>query len=179
MSQHTTRSQKNLISKNLRELSIMLSNTTKHVRKSKSTASDSDVESSSKRQKSDFIAYNNAFSEEESLLKCFNKTLKPPIFVLSTTLPNVEMASQQPSEIDWMRQQMAQMQTMMEQMSRSQRPVDPEELERQRQHEQEKQQHEQEMTQMHLQIIKVKIKISTADLSSIQIIHKENKIADF
>ena len=76
MSQCTTRSQKNLTGKNLRELSITSSNMTKCVRKSKSTASDSDVESSSKRQRSDFITYDNTFSEEEFLLKHFNKTLK-------------------------------------------------------------------------------------------------------
>ena len=35
------------------------------------------------------------------------------------------------------------------------------------------------MTQMQLQITEVKIKTSTADLSSIQIVHKENKIANF
>jgi len=35
------------------------------------------------------------------------------------------------------------------------------------------------MTQMQLQIAKVKTKASTADLSSIQIVHKENKIANF
>ena len=83
---------------------------TKRVRKSKSTASDSDVESSLKKQRSDFIAYENMSSKEESSLKHFDNTSRFP--VPST----VEMASQsqQPSEIDWMRQQMAQMQIMME-----------------------------------------------------------------
>src|SRR5436190_23010889 len=102
MSQHTTRFQKNLISKNLRELSIMLSDTAKCIRKSKSTASDSDIESSSKRQKFNFIVYKNMFSEEESSLKQFDKTFKFSSFVSSTTLPNIEMASQsqQSSEID-------------------------------------------------------------------------------
>ena len=74
-------------------------NTAKHVRKSKSTASDSDIESSSKKQRFNFIAYNNMFSEEEFLLKHFNKMLKSLIFVSSTTLSNVEMMSQQFSEI--------------------------------------------------------------------------------
>jgi len=69
--------------------------------------------------------------EEESLLKHFNNTPRPP--VPST----VEMMSQsqQPSEMDWMRQQMTQMQIMMEQMFRSQCPIDSQELERQQQHE--------------------------------------------
>ncbi len=35
------------------------------------------------------------------------------------------------------------------------------------------------MTQMQLQIAEVKTKTSSANLSSIQIIHKENKITDF
>ena len=102
MSHHTTRFQKNLTDKNLRELSITSSDTIKHIRKSKSTASDSDIESSPKKQRSDFIAYENTFSEEEFSLKQFNKTFKFFSFVLSTTLSNVEMASQsqQSSEID-------------------------------------------------------------------------------
>ena len=78
----------------------MLSNTTKHVRKSKSTASDSDVESSLKKQRFNFIAYENMFSEEESSLKQFDKILKFLSFVLSTTQSNIEMTSQQFSEID-------------------------------------------------------------------------------
>ena len=73
---------------------------------------------------------------------------------------------------------MIQMQTMMKQMSKT-CSVNSEELKQQQQHKQEKQQHEQEMIQMQLQIIKVRAKTSTADLSSIQIIHKKNKIADF
>src|SRR5436190_20608614 len=97
MSHCTTRFQKNLISKNLRELSIMLSNTTKHVRKSKSTASDSDVESSLKKQRFNFIAYENTSSEEEFSLKCFKNTLR--LSLLSTTLSNIEMISQQFSEM--------------------------------------------------------------------------------
>ena len=69
----------------------MLSNTTKHVRKSKSTASDSDVESSLKKQRSDFIAYENTSFEEEFLLKHFNNIFRFFIFMLST----VEITSQQ------------------------------------------------------------------------------------
>src|SRR5947207_12952705 len=85
-----------------------------------------------------------------------------------------ESQQQQSSEMDWMRQQMAQMQAMMEQMSRT-RPVDPEELERQRQH-------EREMAQIQLQIAEAEAKAKAkapADLGSIQIIHKENKVAEF
>ena len=70
-------------------------------------------------------------SEDESPLKCFNKTPKPP-----KTVPDIEMTSQRPesqpgqqsSKIDWMRQQMTQMQAMMEQIFRT-RPIDPAELE--------------------------------------------------
>jgi len=79
-----------------------------------------------------------------------------------------------------MRQQMTQMQIMIKQMFRSQCLINSQELEQQQQHKQERQQHEQEMTQMQLQIEKVKAKTSVlTDLSSIQIVHKENKIVNF
>src|SRR2546429_8358198 len=86
-----TRFQKNLISKNLRELSTMLSSTAKHVRQTKFTASStSDIEFSSKRLRSEFIAYKNVLSEDESSLKCFDKMFKS-----SKTVSDIEMASQQ------------------------------------------------------------------------------------
>ena len=102
---------------------------TKCVRKSKSTASDSDIESSLKKQRFNFIAYKNASSEEEFSLKCFENTFR--FSLSSTTLSNVEMTSQsqQFSEMNWMRQQMTQMQIMMEQMFRSQCLIDFIELE--------------------------------------------------
>ena len=121
-----TKSQQDLTGKNLRELSTTLPDMAKHVKKPRLTSSD--VESPSKRQRFNFIAYKNMSSEEESSLKHFDNTFRPPL--LSTTLQNVVMTSQsQPTEMNWMRQQMAQMQIMMKQMSRSQCSVNPIELE--------------------------------------------------
>ena len=86
-----TRFQQDLTDQNFRELSIMSSDMTKHIRKFKSTASNSDIESSSKKQRSDFIAYENTSFEEEFLLKHFNNIFRFFIFMLST----VEITSQQ------------------------------------------------------------------------------------
>ena len=93
-----TRFQQNLTDENLRKLSITSSDTAKHVRKSKSTASDFNVESLLKKQRFNFIAYKNMSSEKESSLKYFNNTFRFLIFVSST----VETVSQnqQFSEID-------------------------------------------------------------------------------
>ena len=116
------------------------------------------------------------FSEEESPLKHFNKIPKSP------KLPDVmtdSQPSQQSNKMDWMRQQMTQMQAMMKQMSRS-RPINPAELEQKEQELEKQWQHEWEMTQLQLQIMKVKAKTSVLmNLSSIQIVYKENKIVNF
>ena len=82
MSQHTTKFQKNLISKNFRKLLIMLSDIIKYVRKFRSTFFN--VEFSLKKQKFNFIAYENVLFEEEFLLKYFNNTFRFLIFVLFT-----------------------------------------------------------------------------------------------
>ena len=152
-----TRFKQNLISQNLRELLTTSSSTMKHVRQSRLTSSASDVESSVKRLRSDFITYKNTSFKDKSSLKCFDKTLK-----LSKTVSEVEMTShwsedqqsvQKFSKIDWIRKQITQIQIMIKQMFRSQCSVDlkelkqkEQELKRQQQHKQEKQQHEQEMT---------------------------------
>ncbi len=77
-----------------------------------------------------------------------------------------------------MRKQMTQMQIMMKQMFRS-CLINLKELKQKEQELERQQQHKQEMTQIQLQIIEAKIKTSNTDLSSIQIVHKENKIVNF
>ena len=80
------------------------------------------------------------------------------------------MASQQTSEVEWMREQMAQMRAMMEQMSQTR--VEPQELGQQREH-------ERKMAEIQLQIAEARARAPSADLSSIRVVQKENKVAEF
>ncbi len=84
-----TRFKQNLTDQNLRELSTTLSSIMKHIRKSRLTSSASNIKSSAKRLRFDFITYENTSSEDESSLKHFDKTFK------SLAVSDIEMMSHQ------------------------------------------------------------------------------------